>query len=231
MECDLWIEQCVKMARQQLDLCALPILLFSLCSECVSMMLLPSGRSNSDVYPLQNAANTTATSTGGATSAGGAGGAGGVGGVCGGVGATSNPKPLLLTRTSSPQLTTLPTTNGSVVHATPTRSNGCPLTQSSGIPVTMATTATAMATATPDPSGCTEVEGTASTELSTGLANETNCGTGIYGPLLGQSHGGVIAGMTENWPEIDGHLEAIQEKLKPGWSVHVGKEGRLYYCK
>ncbi|XP_043654754.1 uncharacterized protein LOC122621075 isoform X3 [Drosophila teissieri] len=202
------------------------------------MMLLPSGRSNSDVYPLQNAANTTATSTGGAASTGGAGGgAGGAGAGVGGVGAASKPKPLLLTRTSSPQLTTLPTTNGSVVHATPTRSNGCPLPQSSGIPVTFVTTANntatamamAMATAT---SGCQqEVEGTASAaELGTGLANGTNCGTGIYGPLLGQSHGGVIAGMAENWPEIDGHLEGIQEKLKPGWSVHVGKEGRLYYC-
>ncbi|XP_016998987.2 uncharacterized protein [Drosophila takahashii] len=173
------------------------------------MMLLPSGRSNSDVYPLQNAANNTATSsTGGVVSTGG-GGAGG---------ATARPKPLLLTRTSSPQLTTLPTTNGSVVHATPTRSNGCPLPpQSSGIPATLATTiATSAAT--------TAVEATTTSELGIGIGN------GIYGPLLGQSHASVIAGMAENWPEIDGHLEAIQEKLKPGWSVHVGKEGRLYYC-
>ncbi|XP_037711772.1 uncharacterized protein LOC119548545 isoform X1 [Drosophila subpulchrella] len=182
------------------------------------MMLLPSGRSNSDVYPLQNAANTTATSTGG----GGGVATGGAGGGPGG-GPSTKPKPLLLTRTSSPQLTTQPTTNGSVVHATPIRSNGCPQPQSSfssssGIPATLATT---IAT----PSAATGVESIA-TEL--GIGNGTNCGsgTGIYGPLQGQSHGGVI----ENWPEIDGHLEAIQEKLKPGWSVHVGKEGRLYYC-
>ncbi|KAH8346497.1 hypothetical protein KR084_001617 [Drosophila pseudotakahashii] len=172
------------------------------------MMLLPSGRSNSDVYPLQNAANNSATatsSTGGVATGGGGGGA------------TARPKPLLLTRTSSPQLTTLPTTNGSVVHATPTRSNGCPLPpQSSGIPATLATTIATSAT--------TSAVQATTTELGIGIGN------GIYGPLLGQSHGSVIAGMAENWPEIDGHLEAIQEKLKPGWSVHVGKEGRLYYC-
>jgi len=190
------------------------------------MMLLPSGRSNSDVYPLQNAANTTT-----ATSTGGGGGGVATGGPGGG-GPSTKPKPLLLTRTSSPQLTTSqPTTNGSVVHATPIRSNGCPQPQStsssasSGIPSTLPTT---IAT----PSAATGVEST-TTEL--GIGNGTNCGsgsgTGIYGPLLGQSHGSVIGGVAENWPEIDGHLEAIQEKLKPGWSVHVGKEGRLYYCK
>ncbi|KAH8337248.1 hypothetical protein KR059_004222 [Drosophila kikkawai] len=177
------------------------------------MMLLPSGRSNSDVYPLQNAANTTATPTTGP-------GAG-----AGGGGATS--KPLLLTRTSSPQLTTtLPTTNGSIAHshATPTRSNGCP----QSLPGISAIA----------PIGAAEATTTTTTELVTGNGNGngngngsgTNCGTGIYGPILGQSHGSGMAGVAGNWPEIDGHLEAIQEKLKPGWSVHVGKEGRLYYC-
>lgn len=185
--------------------------LSSPCSECVSMMLLPSGRSNSDVYPLQNAANTTATPP--TTTGAGAGGGG------------AASKPLLLTRTSSPQLTTttaLPTTNGSIAHshghATPTRSNGCPQSLP-GIPAIA-------------PLGA---EATQGTELVTGNGNNgsgTNCGTGIYGPILGQSHGSAMAAsIAGNWPEIDGHLEAIQEKLKPGWSVHAGKEGRLYYCK
>uniref|UniRef100_A0A6P4F707 Uncharacterized protein LOC108047450 n=1 Tax=Drosophila rhopaloa TaxID=1041015 RepID=A0A6P4F707_DRORH len=189
------------------------------------MMLLPSGRSNSDVYPLQNSANTTATSAGGAATGGGSGGGTGVGGGAGG--ATSKPKPLLLTRTSSPQLTTLPTTNGSVVHATPTRSNGFPQPQSSGI---AATTGTSIATATPATSATSTGTEAPLTTTELGIGTVTGNGTGIYGPLLGQSHGGVIAGVAGNWPEIDGHLEAIQEKLKPGWSVHVGKEGRLYYC-
>ncbi|XP_017057549.1 LOW QUALITY PROTEIN: uncharacterized protein LOC108098872 [Drosophila ficusphila] len=197
------------------------------------MMLLPSGRSNSDVYPLQNAANTT----GGAAAAGTGSGTG-----SGGGGATAKPKPLLLTRTSSPQLTTLPTTNGSVVHATPTRSNGCPTpqthsqsqSQSSGMPATMATQlATSSATATTLTTG-TEATTTTNPEQGIGIGigsgigiGGATTGNGIYGPLLGQSHATGIPG---NWPEIDGHLEAIQEKLKPGWSVHVGKEGRLYYC-
>ncbi|CAG0915402.1 unnamed protein product [Notodromas monacha] len=27
------------------------------------------------------------------------------------------------------------------------------------------------------------------------------------------------------------HLESIQAKLKPGWTVNVSKEGRFFYCK
>ncbi|KAH8369385.1 hypothetical protein KR009_009257 [Drosophila setifemur] len=176
------------------------------------MMLLPSGRSNSDVYPLQNATNTTATPSGGAGAA-----------VLGG--ATS--KPLLLTRTSSPQLTSLLTTNGSIAHATPTRSNGCP--SQPGVPPIAATTATT--TATPPPSASTIAEATTTDLVNAGfgIGNGTN-NSGIYGSLLGQSHGSGVVGISGNWPEIDGHLEAIQEKLKPGWTVHMGKEGRLYYC-
>ncbi|KAH8280104.1 hypothetical protein KR018_007777 [Drosophila ironensis] len=188
------------------------------------MMLLPSGRSNSDVYPLQNATNNT--------TAGGPVGAGtGTGTAAGAGGGGASSKPLLLTRTSSPQLTTLPTTNGSIAHATPTRSNGC--SSQSGI------TAITTATATPPPlTARSHGAGEATTTdlvtagIGIGLGNGSNNGggIGIYGPLLGQSHGSGIVGVAGNWPEIDGHLEAIQEKLKPGWTVHMGKEGRLYYC-
>ncbi|KPU79576.1 uncharacterized protein Dana_GF17163, isoform D [Drosophila ananassae] len=180
------------------------------------MMLLPSGRSNSDVYPLQNATNNTP-------------GGGGPGNGTGPVpvplpGGGAQSKPLLLTRTSSPQLTTLPTTNGSIAHATPTRSNGCP--SQPGI-TTIATTATPQ----PPPPSHPGTEATTTDLVTAGIGIGGNSSvTGIYGPLLGQSHGSGIVGMAGNWPEIDGHLEAIQEKLKPGWTVHVGKEGRLYYC-
>lgn len=34
-----------------------------------------------------------------------------------------------------------------------------------------------------------------------------------------------------NWEEIDRYLQALQCRLKEGWTVHVGKDGRLYYCK
>ncbi|XP_068156197.1 uncharacterized protein [Drosophila tropicalis] len=180
-------------------------------------MLLPSGRSNSDVYPLQNATNNTTAGTGG-------GGAGGGGIVS---------KPLLLTRTSSPQLTTLPKSNGSITHrtpqSTPTQSSfasgavsaiavsqevaGCQL--DSG---TKATTATATVTTTATPT----------TIAVATTTSEATVNTGIYGPLLGHSH--PQHGMPGNWGEIDRHLAIIQEKLKAGWTAHVGKEGRLYYC-
>lgn len=31
--------------------------------------------------------------------------------------------------------------------------------------------------------------------------------------------------------DIDYQLESMQSNLKPGWTIHSGKEGRLYYCK
>lgn len=218
------------MVRQQLDsnhlLTTAFVLCSSPCSECVSMMLLPSGRSNSDVYPLQNATNNTAG--GGAGPGNGNGTGPGLGGPGSGAGGGVQSKPLLLTRTSSPQLTTLPTTNGSIAHATPTRSNGCP----SQPGITAIATPAIATTGTPPPHPHPGTEATTTDLVSAGIGIGGNSSvTGIYGPLLGQSHGSGIVGMAGNWPEIDGHLEAIQEKLKPGWSVHVGKEGRLYYCK
>lgn len=34
-----------------------------------------------------------------------------------------------------------------------------------------------------------------------------------------------------NWETIDRHLQAVQENLKNDWTVHMSKDGRLYYCK
>ncbi|XP_054081674.1 uncharacterized protein LOC105208444 isoform X1 [Zeugodacus cucurbitae] len=34
----------------------------------------------------------------------------------------------------------------------------------------------------------------------------------------------------ESWEEIGQQLQALQENLKDDWTVHMGKEGRLYYC-
>ncbi|XP_064546505.1 uncharacterized protein LOC135434070 isoform X1 [Drosophila montana] len=181
------------------------------------MMLLPSGRSNSDVYPLQNV-NTTTASVGGA-------------------------KPLLLTRTSSPQLTTtLPMLNGGANAYATLRSNSsaafsvtvaqetagslsgtgtqATTTTSTSSPTTTATTTTTTAIATTT---------TTTTTATANCAVNSGFGTGsIYAPILGTSHAsGVPIG---NWGEIDRNLDAVQEKLKAGWTVHVGKDGRLYYC-
>ncbi|EDV91335.1 GH14593 [Drosophila grimshawi] len=154
-------------------------------------MLLPSGRSNSDVYPLPNA-NTTASSVGGS-------------------------KPLLLTRTSSPQLTTLPTLNGGANNAyTTLRTPNASAAVAQEKAGSLSETGTQATTTTSTP-----------TTTATAATNAGNCGIGvggIYGPILGQS---LPIG---NWGEIDRHLEAVQDKLKTGWTAHVGKEGRIYYC-
>lgn len=186
------------------------------------MMLLPSGRSNSDVYPLQNANAPTATMT------------------------TSNvgvAKPLLLTRTSSPQLTTLPTSNGNANAYTSTlySSNSVSAPVSTSASASFATSTVAAAQET---TGNLSETGThaavaavaaAATQAATSAAATTTTSTGetvnsggigFYGPILGQ--GSIAIG---NWVEIDRHLESVQEKLKAGWTVHAGKEGRLYYCK
>lgn len=206
----------------------------SFCSECVSMMLLPSGRSNSDVYPLQNAnASTTTTTT-----------------------ATSNvgvPKPLLVTRTSSPQLTTLPTSNGNANAYTTalhyaSNSVSAPVSASASATFSTSTVAAAAAAAAQETTGNLSETGTQAAATSSTTTAATNAATattttstseplnsggfGIYGPILGPTqalgHGTIAIG---NWGEIDRHLESVQEKLKAGWTVHVGKEGRLYYCK
>lgn len=184
-------------------------------------MLLPSGRSNSDVYPLQNANAPTTTTTSNV-------------GVA---------KPLLLTRTSSPQLTTLPTSNGNANAYTSTlyssNSVSAPVSASASTSFATSTVAAAqettgnlsetgthaaLATAT-TPSSTTQ----AATTITTTTTGETvnSGGIGFYGPILGPGSSIAIG----NWGEIDRHLEAVQEKLKAGWTVHAGKEGRLYYCK
>lgn len=183
------------------------------------MMLLPSGRSNSDVYPLQNANAPTTTSNVGVA------------------------KPLLLTRTSSPQLTTLPTSNGNANAYTSTlyssNSVSAPVSTSASASASFSTSTVAAAQET---TGNLSETGThaavaaaaAATQAATSAAATTtstgetvnSAGIGFYGPILGQ--GSIAIG---NWVEIDRHLESVQEKLKAGWTVHAGKEGRLYYCK
>ncbi|EDW13831.2 uncharacterized protein LOC6572228 [Drosophila mojavensis] len=195
------------------------------------MMLLPSGRSNSDVYPLQNVNTTTAS----ASSVGGS-------------------KPLLLTRTSSPQLTTLQTLNGGGIGGggganahTALRTNSsaafaATLAQETAgsLPgtgtqatATTSTTASATTTTTAISTTTTAISTTATATATTAAASvnavNTDFGAGaLYGPILGPSHAGNAP--IGNWGEIDRHLDAVQEKLKAGWTVHLAKDGRLYYC-
>ncbi|ALC45867.1 maker180 [Drosophila busckii] len=158
------------------------------------MMLLPSGRSNSDVYPLPNA-STTANSVVGVS------------------------KPLLLTRTSSPQLTTATTT---------TLSNG-----GANINAYTHSCANGPAAAALEAAGSLPETGTQAKATATTAATTTDAVNAVvgFGPILGQAKTGNGSIAIGTWIEVDQHLEAVQEKLKVGWTVHVGKEGRLYYCK
>ncbi|KAH8311181.1 hypothetical protein KR044_004686 [Drosophila immigrans] len=173
------------------------------------MMLLPSGRSNSDVYPLQNASTQSSTMVGAS-------------------------KPLLLTRTSSPQLTTLPMSNGganTTNSSTNTNSYSTLLRSSNAIAQAAAPQETAGSLSETGTQASTTTSATTAATIPATTVDSINSGlgvAGIYGPILGQSHAGSFA--IGNWGEIDRHLEAVQDKLKAGWTVHVGKEGRLYYC-
>jgi hypothetical protein len=40
-------------------------------------------------------------------------------------------------------------------------------------------------------------------------------------------HGESGGGTPSAWPQKDGFPRAI----KPGWTVHLSNDGRLYYCK
>ncbi|XP_055852569.1 uncharacterized protein LOC129916576 [Episyrphus balteatus] len=65
---------------------------------------------------------------------------------------------------------------------------------------------------------------------TTGDALTSTTTTG-EGPTIRKT--GIVAttnNSASNWNEIGRHLDALQENLKDGWTVHAGKEGRLYYC-
>ncbi|XP_053955314.1 uncharacterized protein LOC128861298 [Anastrepha ludens] len=148
-------------------------------------MLLPSGRSNSDVHPIQ-----------------------------------TTQKPQLLTRISSPQLTIKVTNKLESVYTT----------TAEGANSTELATSKAVKTET----------GALSLSPGSQSENATNCSVHPadipgFPPLLGSTAVATAAavsvlGSAGNWEEIDRHLKTLQEKLKNDWTVHVAKEGRLYYC-
>lgn len=171
------------------------------------MMLLPSGRSNGDVHPVNNTS-----------------------------------KPQFLARTSSPQLSlnsdNKPENGGYALSSTTT--------------TTMATSYASSSTLSTSPSNATHTiqmhkTGTGNMFLSNSPGSQSETGTTTAerftsGPKVTflsntkvSSSAGALATVTSvpvgNWEENDRHLEALQTKLKDDWSVHLGKEGRLYYCK
>lgn len=188
------------------------------------MMLLPSGRSNSDVHPINN---------------------------------TKNVK--FLTRTSSPQLTINTgnkTENGGYALSATTQSSttSAAATMATTTPEQYTTntfSAPNSTLSTPHSNPQTYSNGTATATGNVLLSNSpgsqsetgtTTAGRYTNGPKVTFLANGNISSSTSalttmpsqspgNWEDIDRHLEAVQIKLKEGWSVHLGKEGRLYYCK
>ncbi|XP_023290911.2 uncharacterized protein LOC111674523 isoform X1 [Lucilia cuprina] len=186
------------------------------------MMLLPSGRSNSDVHPVNNTR-----------------------------------RPQFSTRTSSPQLninsgkntenggyaspesvsTPAPmATTGSEQYknsySAPNSTLSTPPSNHQSYTIELASNGTIAATGNvllSNSPGSQSETGTATAGRYTNgpkvtfLANgNISSSTGALTPMNSTSPG--------NWEDIDRQLEAVQTKLKEGWSAHLGKEGRLYYC-
>lgn len=200
-------------------------ILLSFCSEWYSMMLLPSGRSNGgDVHPTSNANNTN----------------------------------IFLTRSSSPlskSISTSSKTENADCLPSPTMSlsssftPAIPTMQQEGNTSMSAPNSTHSTPASYSPQTTHNVSTTTGVMLhsnSPGSQSETGTTTsGRFGDSASKgsflpngnvsSSVGALATVTPatigNWEEIDRNLEALQSNLKHGWSAHLGKEGRLYYCK
>ncbi|KAM7362091.1 uncharacterized protein ACRADG_012925 isoform 1-T11 [Cochliomyia hominivorax] len=172
------------------------------------MMLLPSGRSNSDVNPVNNIK-----------------------------------KAQFLTRTSSPQFNInidskkenesyILSTSSPLAASAPNSTLSTPHSHNQTYSVYLSNnSAVAAAENVPQPvsPGSQSETGTATAGHYTNGSNVTCLANGNISSSTGTLTT-ISSQVPGNWEELDRHLEAIQKKLKGGWSVHLGKEGRLYYC-
>lgn len=190
-------------------------------------MILPSGRSNSDVHPINSTTKTDFSTT------------------------TSSPQLSInsgiktengtYAQTSSISATVAATVAGEMPAAKQyTKSTSAPNS-------TISTPASNHHQPYTTQMASQSVSGTKHTLASNSPGSQSETGTTAAGrytitPKVTFSTNGNISSsvgtfsaMTTqcigNWEDLDRHLEAIQTKLKDGWSVHLGKEGRLYYCK
>ncbi len=60
--------------------------------------------------------------------------------------------------------------------------------------------------------------------------SSSNSKDGKNSPSSTMTNNGLLSNLCE-MPSVKEHLAVVQAKLKPGWTVHVSKDGRLYYCK
>ncbi|XP_013108624.2 uncharacterized protein LOC106087945 [Stomoxys calcitrans] len=171
------------------------------------MMLLPSGRSNGDVQTINNtnkSINFLARASSPQSSIN-------LGSKSENAGCLVSPAPSTFTPASQSSEQKPMSTNHSATYSPQT-------THSSGVMLLSNSPGSQSETGTTTSGRF--VDGTKSSFLSNGNVS---------------SSVGALATVTPatigNWEEIDRHLEAAQANLKSKhWSVHLGKEGRLYYC-
>lgn len=187
------------------------------------MMLLPSGRSNNDVNLVNNthqAQFSTITSAAQITANRGNKIENG-----GNTLSTSTPASPTMASTKSAQYTNSDTANISAISTT--ASNAQPYGSQTPCSSIFTTTENVLLSNSPgsqSESGTITVGKYSNGSKVTFLANgNISSSTGALTTMTSVS--------SENWKDIDRHLEAVQTKLKDGWSAHLGKEGRLYYCK
>lgn len=89
----------------------------------------------------------------------------------------------------------------------------------------------------PNPSPNFNSRLTGSPSLSDGASSSNSPRLGANSPKLGASpkYGSPRLGAGSPRPsralEDEAALERLQAELKEGWTVHTGRDGRLYYCK
>ena len=197
-------------------------------------MLLPSGRSNSDVHPINSTTKTAHFST-----------------------RTSSPQLSINSGNKREngtyaQNSPISVSSTSPISATVTTGGEVPIseqfTNSSSAPnSTLSTPASNNHQPYTSQMHSSSALATGNTLPSNSPGSQSETGTTTAGHYTNSpkvtflSNGGIsssagaLSAMTAsclgNWEDIDRHLEAVQTKLKDGWSVHLGKEGRLYYCK
>ncbi|CAH0587157.1 unnamed protein product [Chrysodeixis includens] len=89
----------------------------------------------------------------------------------------------------------------------------------------------------PNPSPSFSVRATGSPSLSDGASSSNSSKLGAGSPKLGASPkygsprlGGDSPRLGRGALEDEAALERLQAELKDGWTVHTGRDGRLYYC-
>ncbi|XP_005188022.2 uncharacterized protein LOC101899879 [Musca domestica] len=178
-------------------------------------MLLPSGRSNGDVHAAASNSKLGINSLTRASS----------------TQVSINPhretENVGVHLSAAPSSLTNPSQIRNISSSAPTSTLSTPASHSPQIHITSLPTAGAML-----------LSNSPGSQSETGTATSGRCTDGAKTTFMTNGNAsasvGVLTAVTPatigNWAEIDRHLEVLQASLKQGWTVHLGKEGRLYYC-